>query len=193
MNLTSEGAIAAIKAENSTAWPGWRRVSAAALLALADDGDRVWMTTEEFVAWRAFMGISGARHTRIRVREMIGMAHTRLKTVMDGGRINRVESLACAHSLFGLTLPIEEGDSEAFAGWFPARFGAQTPIARYLRFPNNHIGDRIRGYVVKDGKRIPRAPEVDLIRALDWVDVMGPWSPYGEKPVVKAWPGQEVY
>ena len=191
--MTNEDAIAAMRKEESTSWPGWRPVGAAARAALADEQDRVWMTTEEFVGWRAHMGIAGSRHTQAKLRETLDMAGTRFKAIMSGAAITRVESLACAHALFGLALPIEPNDSEAFALWFPARFGSQTPIGNFLRYPAHQIGDRIRGFAVSGGKRVPRTPGADLIRALAWVDVMGPWSPYGEKPHVKAWDGQEVF
>lgn len=190
--IKPEHAIAQLEADARNNWPGWRPVTAAALLTL-DEHDRVWMTTEEFIRWREQMGISGSRHTLVKILDLLNMGRLRLNTIMDGGKISRVESLACAHALFGLQAPVQPGDSEAFASWIAARFGATGPVAAYLRYPSTGIGDRIKGFKVTGAKRSPRAPEIDLIRALDWVDVMGPWSPYGDKPRGKVWAGQEVF
>lgn len=178
----------------------WRPVRAAALVALAEieAEDRVWMTLEEFAAWRATHRIDDMRFGYIRTREAIGMASSRIKALVAGLKgepvtpISVIEALACAHFSMGLKPPVPAGDVEAFSEWFGPRFGAVEPLARWLKVRGETITDRLRGYDMRDGRRRDRLPEIDMIRAMDWIWRVGPVCPFGIRQPVEIWPGQGV-
>lgn len=153
---------------------------------------RPWMTPAEFDRW--IVDQNAVRRARIRrtkatdeptIFEAIGMnssgGRSRKSTLLRGVQpFTLVEALACAHYAQGLPLPVQPGDVGGFAAWFEERFHGGAGITDWLGVNHNHVSDRCRGFSLRDGRRVDRAPEIDIIRALDWVWRFGPFCPYGE-------------
>jgi hypothetical protein len=92
----------------------------------------------------------------------------------------------------GLPLPCPIDSGEAFSEWFAPRFGTAGPVSRALELNPKFIPERLNGYVVRDGAREARSPGSTLLRALDWVWRVGPYSPYGQRLPSAAFPGQHT-
>lgn len=170
---------------------GWTPARAGALGAITDTDERVWMTTAEFEAFRERLQLGRRGRTGL-LQSELNIGKGRLKAILDGSPISRLEALACAHFSLGFEMPIRPGEPAAFAAWVAPRFGETKPVCKWLQLRTDHIVDRMVGYDLVNGKKLARVPQADLIRALDWVYRVGPVSPYGERPWVAIWPDQEV-
>lgn len=173
------------------------RPGRAALLQSARDGP--WMTAAEFKAWVTYQTVAWRKRVRLEGHaagpppiEAIAMANGRKLLLMKGQRsATKIEALAMAHYALGLAQPVP-CDAEAFEAWAVERFGSLYPIGEFLGVKGETLVDRCRGYDIRDGVRRPRAPEPDLIRAMDWCWRVGPFCPYGDPTGIPVWPGQEV-
>lgn len=178
---------------DSKGLPMWRPVRAATIRAVAQvdaASDMVWMFQEEFVDWMESMRVQARRAAG----EAVGIPRGRRRGIIERGeRITPPEALAIAHYRAGLKLPagLEALDPDAFEAWFTPRFGSVMHIHKAISMSRNRLTDAMRGYTIEKGHRIPRTPNVQAIRALDWVWRIGPYSPYGERPHVPLFPGQE--
>lgn len=165
--------------------PAWRPVRAAAVRALAvKESVQPWMWPAEFWHWAGGL----RRGERGVFQSETGIAPARRKAIMHGAPISPSEALAIAHYRAGLPVPIEL-ESAAFETWFMPRFGAARPVARVLCVNPETLTDQMRGYALTSGGRALRKPDITLVRALDWVWRVGPFSPYGDR-LGEAFPGQ---
>ncbi|AKU43505.1 hypothetical protein CPT_Sansa101 [Caulobacter phage Sansa] len=181
--------------------PAWRPVRAAVVAATSDVENRIWMTPEEFADW-----VQGAKALAMRLGrgtthpyQDLQIAPLRVKKLKnpklmaaEGLIIKKGEALACAHYLMNFPKPVDNGDVEGFADWFDRRLKSVNLIAPYLNMGADTLGSRLRGYDVVRDQRVERKPEGWLIRALDWIDRMGPICPYGPRPAPPIFPGQKV-
>lgn len=198
----TEDAVAAL-VQDSMHKHGWRPVRAATLLTMAElnQRGRVWMTPEEFKTW---VGVAKAvtkqRKEPLAVAQHdLGLTAGRVydlqrpdRVALRGLKISKVEALACAHYAMGLPRPVEPGNAEALMEWFAPRFGAVVNVAAFLDVTDAWLGARLRGWMLTRGERRDAPPEGFLVRALDWVYRVGPVCPYGDRPSVDLWPGQEA-
>lgn len=170
----------------------WRPTRAAVSLSLERRGRFAWMTNVELADWTVQAAVRGKVCTpRIKPHEAIGLSRPQLARRLRGlQRVTKAEALACGHYLLGFPLPVSASDPELFAEWFYPRFGGTERIGTWLEIQPSRISDRLRGYDVREGLHAPRAPEVWLMRALDWVSRMGPVCPYGAPAAQPVWPGQ---
>lgn len=171
--------------------PSWRPVRAAALMALGMGEVQVWMTTEEFTTWLERNFPLRKRSATIGLAEAIGIGVRRRATLLAGGAVWKIEALAMAHYAAGLPLPVPVGDVDAFSTWVMQKFGAVRAVTAALDLGPTYVSDRMRGYDINNGGRLVREPEVDIIRALDWVWRMGAFSPYGQRAGAHPFPQQE--
>lgn len=189
---TYEGTREIVEAvvKESTHVASWRPVRAVAVMAMAGEvvERHEWMATAEFTDW--FNDFR--RNRRTLVQEQIGMATSRRGAILDGARITKVEALAIAHYRAGLQPPVLPGDTEGFRTWFDAWFGGPMVMNKVLELSRTYINERLSGYAVTSNGRAARLPDVGLIRALDWVLRVGPFSPYGRRLPGTAFPGQKT-
>jgi hypothetical protein len=151
--------------------PAWRPARAGALMALAEEQPRIWMTQQQFIDWL----------------DVNSWVSRRRK---EG--VSKVEALACAHYHARFDVPTPPGDVNAFAIWVNDTFGAARRIGEWLDLTNTIITDRMRGFDIDLGRRRVRAPEIDLIRAMDFVARCGPFVPYGIREPVEYFPKAEA-
>lgn len=170
----------------------WRPIRAAVALSLERRSRSAWMTVEELADWTVQAAVRGkVSSPRIKPHDAIGLSRPQLARRLRGvQRITKAEALACGHYLPGFPLPVAGPEPELLAEWFYPRFGGTERIGTWLEIQPSRVADRLRGYDVREGVRIPRAPEVWLMRALDWVSRMGPVCPYGASAAQPVWPGQ---
>ena len=198
----TEEAVASL-VQDSMHKHGWRPVRAACLLTLAEinDRDRVWMTPEEFAAWvKVAKAVAKSRKEPTNAAQHdLGLTAGRVydlqrreRVELRGLKISKVEALACAHYAMGLLKPVPTGDADALQAWFMPRFGNVTHAASFLDVTDAWLGNRLRGWSLVRGQRKTVLPEGYLIRALDWLYRVGPICPYGDRPTVDLWPGQEA-
>lgn len=176
------GEIMRALATESSGTPAWRPVRAAAILAMAGEAakDHVWMTREEFVAFEAVHFPPGKRVKASMIDEIgIGRGR-RYRILSEGAPITKIEALAMAHYATIRTLPIPANDPPAFAAWMDANFGSVFPVTETLQLNSKYVYNRARGHEVRGAGRLERLPEAALIRALDWIRRVGPYSPYGD-------------
>lgn len=189
-----DGLFLAVVDESSGPY-AWRPVRAAALRAIGDqNGGRTWMTVDEFRRWVDQQTLLAKKaKTGVKPMEAVGLSdYLKLKIFKQERQVSKVEALAMAHYAHGRPVPVEPGNAAAFDAWFTPRFGAYSAAAAFLEMRADTLGDRIRGYEIALGQRIPRAPDITLIRALEWIWSVGPFCPYGEQRPPAVWPGQEV-
>lgn len=183
---------------------GWRPVRAAILYALRDmrpddsDDDTVYLTPEQFQTWLAeAKALAKARGDGLKPADVLGLTAFQIRAMASGyggkeatGVRSKAIALACAHYAAGMPLPIPAGDAAALDAWFRPRFGGVDRVVQWLGMSKKTLSDRLRGYSLRGEERVTREPEAYLIRALDWLHVVGPVCPYGPKPPVDIWPGQ---
>lgn len=183
-------------ANESTHARGFRPLRAAVLAAIRDikpvSGEEpIYMTATEFTAWRvtakavALAREDGNYLDRIDISDFQARKYAR-----EGAP--KIIALACAHYLLGLPLPIQPDDPRAFEEWFRPRFGGTERVAEWMQVSAAWLGNRMNGFEILKGQRIERVPSVSLIRALDWLSIVGPVCPYGEKTPLVLWPGQDL-
>lgn len=174
--------------------PHWRPIRSAAVMAMAVSaaGDHVWMTTAEFDAWKAMHFPDRRRGATSGLMRVLDMGKGRLASIRAGSPVKKWEALACAHYALGLPLPIESGNPEVFARWIVETFGATVSIAGAAGLAKDRIADRMSGRELCRGVSVKREPEEAMIRALDWIRRVGPFSPYGQRAQAEAFPGQRV-
>lgn len=177
--------------EESRGISAWRPGRAALLLSAAP---RVWMTSGQFYAW---LHAQNFLHKRTpgapKPIEAVGIASRRRLALLKGdAQVTKLEALAMAHYAAGIAPPIEPDDVPAFSAWVGEKFGASRQLAAFLEVHQSYIQDRVRGFDIQNTRRIPRLPDITLIRAMDWVLRFGPFCPYGEPADVELFPaGQE--
>lgn len=191
----TDALVARVVKDSAANMPSWRAARAGVAMAIADAAskDHVWMTTAEFAAWFSRFVAPPRPGARLRVsmEEVVGIATHRRRAIMDGARIRKWEALAMAHyAIHGDVLPIAPGDPAAFNAWVTGNFGFVEAIARAVEVEARYISSRMAGYRMVDGQRFARTPEQPIIRALDWVLRVGPYSPYGHRLPAQAFPGQ---
>lgn len=175
----------------STYRPAWRPVRALATMAMAaqtvDHRTHVWMSTAEFQHWHATHFEWRRRGPKL--KDELGIAKTRRLALRDGAAVTKIEALAFAHYAAGLPLPCELTPDD-LADWFAPRFSASEGVAAVLHMKADTLLAKMRGYAMKAGVRVAREPDVTLLRALDWVWRVGPFSPYGARIPAPVFPGQ---
>jgi hypothetical protein len=172
---------------------GYRPDRAALLYALHDCNSetRMWMSPEQFQAWRKeARAIAKVRGTG-KPEDEIGISLWSARHYSANGAPKTI-ALACAHYLHGHDLPVPANDWRALDPWYRARFGSTERVAEWLQISATTLSDRLRGFSLVKGEREPREPEAYLIRALDWLWRFGPFCPYGEKRPLELWPGQDL-
>lgn len=194
--FTDTEALVARLINESTAPPCWRPVRAVAAMAAADPPPgHVWMTTEEFVTWLNQHFKPGRRTDGYTMEYAVGISAHRRRQLAAGAPVLKMEAMAMAHyAIFGRRLPISHQPStEEFAAWTAANFGSVERIAMALGRKREYVATRVVGYALMGGGagRTPRHADAGLIRAMDWMLRVGPFSPYGERPA-PAYPGQGV-
>jgi hypothetical protein len=174
--------------------PAWRPARAGALMALAEEQPRIWMTQQQFIDWLDVNSwVSRRRKEGVTPIQAIGMSpRTKLKLIRGERPVSKVEALACAHYHARFDVPTPPGDVNAFAIWVNDTFGAARRIGEWLDLTNTIITDRMRGFDIDLGRRRVRAPEIDLIRAMDFVARCGPFVPYGIREPVEYFPKAEA-
>lgn len=182
---TAEGTsdIVAAVIKESTGVPAWRPVRESALMAMAavdPPKDQVWMTTNEF---EYFLGEHFQPNTKraANLASFLGIGKRRRAAMLAGARITKVEAMACAHYATGQLVPLMVGSVALFEAWITKSFGAAKPLADALGVADSYILDRMKGYAFTRGQRVERVPDVTIIRAIDWVWRVGPFSPYGHR------------
>lgn len=171
----------------------WRPVRAAAIMAMAGKQvgkDHVWMRTDEFVTWLDLYR-RGRHGPRVKLLEQdTGVEPRRSRALVKGAKVTKVEALAFAHVAAGLPPPIPAGQPEVFAAWLYPRFGSAETAADVLDVKPVRLTNQLRGYAIEKGARYERLPKIAVIRALDWCLRVGPFSPWGDRLPLPAYPGQ---
>lgn len=166
----------------------WRPVRAMAIRARetrAANSGLTWMTTEEFNAWMDTF----TRYRRQGACTNVGITAGRRRAIMGGEKITPAEALAVAHFRAGLPLPCDL-EAADFKAWFMPRFAGLTAICETLAIKPKTLASYLHGYSIDHGQRIARKPARAVVRALDWVWKVGPFSPYGERPGAPLFPSQ---
>lgn len=174
----------------------WCPVRAGAMMTMAGPGE-IHMTAEQFAIWKK-QARNLAKVLGITERPIDDLTMTRdrfsdlgnpRRAERVNARVTRAEALACAHYLAGFPKPCGPDD---LADWFFPRFGTFASVAPVLDFEVRAISRRINGYQIVNGERQPFVPEGSFIRALDWLWRVGPVNPYGTRPTLAFWPGQDL-
>lgn len=165
--------------------PGWKPLRAAVLHAQADLGPRVWMTAGELVRWR----IEQQALDKVRKRprgsadRATGLNAAKVRNIVAGLPVRKVTALACAH--YALDLPLPPADLLA---WYASRFALAQPVYQWLEMGAETFGQQVRGFKIHHGARIEAPASEAFLRALAWLDRMGPICPYGERAPITAFP-----
>lgn len=165
----------------------WRPARAAVQHAMADSGDRIWMTGEEFATWLREQAILHIKRKREgpNPTHAVGIADSRKrKLVHFEDTPTKLEALACAHYAFRFEPPMQPEDQSAFSAWFGEHFGLSNAVAAWLQIAPRYLQNAIEGVRMAAGQRVATRPTITLIRALDWTRRMGPICPYGERVAV---------
>ena len=151
--------------------------------------DRVWMRPEEYT-----QALNDQRHFN-RSRDhgemwgALGISQDTSDRMRSGQRpMRKHEAIVVAHVRLRLPVP-DLYDREVFQAYVADRFGASADLDAWLELPGNCIADVVRGFKMGGGVRQARPVTEGLIRALDWVDRMGPVpAPYGDRTAAAPFP-----
>jgi hypothetical protein len=167
--------VAAVMAESNPQpelGAAWRPVRSGALkamtlMSLDRQGAVIFMHPYQFSKWLEDNGLFNRKGGKERLAAELGMGRRRRDSILAGATPTRVEALACAHYGLRLMLPFPPGNASMFRGFVQTHFGRPVDLAKVLDLDIRRL-------------RSLTEPGIDLIRAVDWVRRVGPYSPFGE-------------
>jgi hypothetical protein len=172
--------------------PCWRPVRAALVLAATEPakGHR-WMTPAEAEAWILRHFPPNRQVRGYGIDAAVGISKNRRRSILDGALVHKAEAMAMAHyGVFGRDRPLlEDSSPAAFSEWFTANFANARAVGAAIDRTSHFLTERMVGFSIERGVRVPRLADAGTIRALDWLLRVGPHVPYGDRLGV-AFPGQ---
>lgn len=182
---------------------GWRPGRAALIHAIRDlrHPEAPYLTPDQFRVWvdEAKALIRARKLDFSSPRHVLGLTPEQYRRITSGkagieatGVRSRPIALACAHFQMGLPMPVEPDDHRALSAWFDACFSSSERVAEWMGVDSRTLSNRLRGYSLSGDTRQKQKVEAYWVRALSWLQIMGPVVPYGPKTPTPLWPGQNT-